>query len=368
MTFFKGMCYQPLPAPYDPSTANDTCIFFGSDIAYAPMAPLWGTAYTSEKGSGCGSGTGHACRDDLGTLKAMGVDLVRLYDWEPRNLHRGFLDRCAALGIKVLASVSNYFLKPGEGLPNRDANATALIDSFSNAGRSDYHEAIAGIIMGNEPRLNGFDAGNCVAFSTAYVDAEEREYAGYRRLPIGHPVDFNQYGGRYPCWGFWDALFGGLAGRPDILDRIVLAPQTYNDRIYLFENAEGSGKGYVELTWQHYGKPILFTEIGLDRTKPNYQAYVRDQLMGSLQYGAVHPEVLLGACFFQFADKVWLPKNDPEGSHGAFTHGRVLFSVEYGNGDFTHWDHGSCDGQKLNVDELEPTPLHDVVKSCYLAS
>ena len=30
--YFKGMCYAAFPQGYDPSIANKTCIFFGSDI------------------------------------------------------------------------------------------------------------------------------------------------------------------------------------------------------------------------------------------------------------------------------------------------------------------------------------------------
>ena len=87
-TFYKGMCYQPFPAPYDPSTANTTCIFFGSDIAYDCMEPLWGKSFTSH------SGQRFLGRNDLATINLMGANLIRLYDWEPRNYHKNFLDYC----------------------------------------------------------------------------------------------------------------------------------------------------------------------------------------------------------------------------------------------------------------------------------
>src|SRR5260370_3773003 len=84
--FYKGMCYQPMPfyveqgvKPYSPSIANTTRIFFGSDIAYNCMEPLWGTSFTSQ------SGIEYPGRNDLHTLRGMGVNLVRLYDCEPRN-------------------------------------------------------------------------------------------------------------------------------------------------------------------------------------------------------------------------------------------------------------------------------------------
>src|ERR1700761_6396348 len=38
--FLKGICYAPFPHGYDPSTCNNTEIWFGSDIADKNIAPL----------------------------------------------------------------------------------------------------------------------------------------------------------------------------------------------------------------------------------------------------------------------------------------------------------------------------------------
>lgn len=370
MSLYKGICYQPFPPGYNPSSANTTCIYFGSDIAYDPMTPLWGTNYKSSKGSACGGAGNAQCRNDLQTVHGMGANLVRLYDWEPRNHHLNFLNYCDNLGIKVLVPVSNYFVKPDQGLPNRDNLIPALIKSFSNADGTDFHPAVVGIIVGNEPRLNGFTVQNCIDFTTSWANIEQSQFGGYREVPLGHPVDFNQYGGQYPCWGFWTPLLAALGGvtTRNVNRRIFLAPQTYNPRVYLFENAEGSGQGYVELTYKQYGRPILFTEIGLDRTKPDYQNFVNGQLAGCIAYAAQHPEILTGMCFFQFADKVWMQRTS-EGAYGAFSHGNsTLCTIIYGNDDFTHWDNGSCDGQQMTVDQLDRTPLYDVVTKNYTAT
>ena len=311
--FYKGMCYQPMPfyvdpqrgvQPYSPSIANTTRIFFGSDIAYNCMEPLWGTSFTSQSGT-----TYRFGRNDLQTLRDMGVNLVRLYDWEPRNYHKRFLDRCLAHGIKVLAPVSNYFLTPGQGYGNRTNLIPGLIRSFSNGEQNngtDYHSAIAGIIMGNEPRLHGFTVAECVQFTKDWVSIEQDQFSGFSMPPIAHPVDFNPYGGRYPSWGFFTPLLEGLSMTTtrNLQSRLFLAANTFNDAFYLFHNAESSGKGYVQLTYDQFHKPLLFTEIGQDRTKPNYLRVVNGQLSESIAYGAAHPEQLLGICHFQFADKV----------------------------------------------------------------
>jgi hypothetical protein len=369
--FYKGMCYSAFPAPYDPSRANRTCIFFGSDIAYNPMEPLWGRGYMSA------GGMRFPGRDDLRMMKTMGVTLVRLYDWDPRNLHLNFLDYCDQLGIKVLAPVSNYFLIRGQGFENRETLIPDLIRSYRNAAGSDYHPAIAGIIMGNEPYIatpHLFGPTEAAEFTQDWVRIEQQQFSGFRMPPIGHPVDFGKYGNeRFPQWDFWTDLLGRLRRTEtrDLQNRLFLAPQPQNDAEYLFDNAEGSGSGYVQQTYRQFQKPLLFTELGKDRTKPDYLNVVDGQLNRSIAYGAQHPEQLKGICNFQFDDKVWkCPTGDPcgdsEGSFGVFSHTNdVLFTVNYVPGDFTHFDNGPCDHEQLKPDRLKQNPVYAKVVGAY---
>lgn len=365
MTLLKGICYQPFPKPYDPSTANQTLLFFGSDIASNPLAPLFAAHYSSSKGSSCTDGQSPQqpqCRYDLLKLHGMGVEAIRLYDWEPRNKHRTFLDACSQLNMGVLAPVSNYFLTQGGGFPNRETLIPALIKSFANEQGTDYDPAIAAIIFGNE--LAGYGAQECVTFTQDWVRIEAAQFPGFRPLKLGHPVQFDPFGARFPCFGFWDQMVSQLKQNPAIASRLFLAPQTYNDASYLFQNAEGSNLGWVDQAWNTYGLPIWFTEIGRDRTKPNFKSVVIGQLQGVAQYNAQHPDRLIGACFFQFADKCWKPAGDSEGSFGAFSHGsNILCTIKYGPDDFTHWD-VDCNNT-LNVDELIQTELYDAVTSVY---
>ncbi|OGP72398.1 MAG: hypothetical protein A2Y80_07285 [Deltaproteobacteria bacterium RBG_13_58_19] len=356
--YYKGICYEPFPKPYDPSTANNTCIFYGSDIAYDPIAPLWGKSYTSSTGSSCDK-----CRNDLQTLKDMGVNLIRLYDWDARNNHWNFMNKCSELGIKILAPVSNWWLTDGWKLPNKLDLVKGLIKSFLNLPLSfgtDYHPAIAGIIIGNEPGLNGISTQRCIEFTNLYATAEAQYGGGVKltRIPLGHPVDFSLYGGKYPCWGFWQPLIDSKSQW--FVDRLFLAPQTYNGADYLFKNAEGSGKGYVELTYQQFKKPILFTEIGQDRTKDGYLETVKGQLTGCRTYSQKNPGQLLGTCYFEFADKVWM-QGTSEGSFGACSHtDTILCTVTYGGKDFTHWE-VDCTGDTLSPDALTQNPVYDVL-------
>jgi hypothetical protein len=364
--FYKGMCYSAFPPPYDPSTANQTCIFFGSDIAYNPMAALWGTGYMSS------SGMRFPGRNDLQKMKDMGVTLVRLYDWEPRNHHLHFLNYCHQLGIKVLAPVSNYFLKPDQGFGQRETQIPKLIESYRNEAGTDYHPAIAGIIIGNEPHLNGFGVAQCETFTRDWVRIEHQHFSGFSRPLIGHPVDFGKRNERFPAWHFWKNLLEGLESTTtrDLQNRLFLAPQPQNDATYLFENAEGSGEGYVQQTYAEFKKPLLFTEIGHNRRAPNYLAVVDGQLKHSIAYGTRHPEHLLGICHFQFDDKVWLCPTGgtcpSEGSFGVFSHtNTVLFTVNYVSEDFTHFDNGPCANQQLKPDELTQNPIYGTVVADY---
>jgi hypothetical protein len=311
-------------------------------------------------------------------MKLMGVTLVRLYDWEPRNVHLNFLNYCHELGIKVLAPVSNYFLIRGQGFEMRETLIPALIRSYRNAAGTDYHPAISGIIMGNEPHIgNKFGVTEAVDFTQDWVRIEQQQFSGFSRPRIGHPVDFGLHGHEpYPQWEFWASLLGRLETTTtrDLQNRLFLAPQPQNDASYLFDNAEGSGMGYVELTYGRFHKPLLFTELGHDRTKPNYLNVVDGQLNRSIAYGTQHPEQLLGICHFQFDDKVWLcPTGDPpgghcpsEGSFGVFSHtNTVLFTVNYVPQDFTHFDNGPCDHEQLKPDQLTRNPVYEKVVNAY---
>jgi len=386
--FYKGMCYSAFPAPYDPSDANTTCIFFGSDIAYNPMQPLWGSDYRSESGMQFPGG-----RKDLQTMDTMGVTLVRLYDWDPRNEHLKFLNLCHNLNIKVLAPVSDYFLIRGMGFENRKTLIPGLIKSYRNKDGTNYHPAIAGIIMGNEPRIHHkFGVDELAVFTKEWVRIEQEQFSGFSLPPIGHPVDFGKLANeRFPQWNFWRDLLGRLKETEtrDLQNRLFLAPQPQNGADYLFENAENSGMGYVQQTYAEFQKPLLFTEIGRSRNicepdppplktctlkpAPDYLNVIDGQLNGSITYGAQHPEQLKGICHFQFDDKVWLCRTGgicvTEGSFGVFSHTNdVLFTVNYVPGDFTHTDKEAgfhCNNQQLKPDRLKQNPVYEKIVAAY---
>ena len=367
----KGICYgnDSFPNPYNPSIANQTEVFFGSDNAADYIKPLWGGQFTPQPdpsaSGGCGGDGQVPCRDDLKKMQAMGVQVVKLYDWDPRNRHRGFLDECQKLGIGVLFSVSDYFIKPGGGLGQKDVLIPQLIQSISvpDSFGSDYHPAIVGLAMGNE--FDGFNEQNLAEFTNAWVRHESTQHN--KRMKIGHPLAFAADNGKLPCWDRLDKLLPLLNANVKI--RLFLAPNSYNDAKYLFEDVGGpkAGRGWVDLTSEKYDLPIWFTEIGQNRRAQNYSDIVRGQLKACLSYSRAHPNKLIGACFFAFLDKVWVP-GTTEGSFGAHSHGSCSgtggqCAIHYSAKDFTHWE---VPAGQLRLETLQRTPLYDVVSNVYL--
>ena len=61
----------------------------------------------------------------------------------------------------------------------------------------------------------------------------------------------------------------------------------------------------MDLTFDKFGLPLWFTEIGLDRTKDNHVNIVTGQLEGCINYNKQNPSKLIGCCMFSYLDKVW---------------------------------------------------------------
>jgi hypothetical protein len=293
----------------------------------------------------------------------MGVETIRLYDWDPRNHHGSFLEGCRNEKIGVLVSISNYFLQPGGGLPKMNEQIPKLIQSFS-LGPDDYDPAIQGIVFGNEFDLpgSGISVADCVKFTNTWAQIEQEQFPRHRKVLIGHPVSFAMQNDRPPCWYVWDQLIPKLGG---LRSRLFLAPQTYNHADYLFKNGV-SGKGWVDQTYDQYKLPIWFTEIGQDRTQPDHVNVLMGQLNGCINYNKQNPSKLIGCCMFSFVDKVWT-KGTSEGSFGAWTHtGAGAITVAYTAKDFFHSDTKNLG--TLNIDELAKTDLYDAVTKCYKTS
>ena len=132
-----GVTYSPTPASYqtkpcpDPVTQPTAggCTDFTADT----YENLWGS-------------TG---RNDLKTIADAGFNAIRLYDWNPNESHKKFLDACQANGIKVMVPVSNWFLVTYvNSTTTGTANIKAILNSITFSGT--IHPAVGWIGIGNE--------------------------------------------------------------------------------------------------------------------------------------------------------------------------------------------------------------------------
>ncbi len=341
--FLKGICYSAFPAGYNPSTANDSCIFFGSDIASYNLKPLWGDHFVTKRGNE------HTGRNDIKNLASVGINLIRLYDWDSRNNHIPFLDYCHEHGIQVLVPVSNYNLGAFGSPPDMIESITGLINSFSTKG--DYHPAIYGIIIGSETdQQANVQEDYLVKYTNKWVEIESIAYSSYRKVMIGHPVSFakTRWNSVFPCFSYLDDVIPPLIRNKtrDLNKRLMMCPHTYNESQYLYNNAEESKRGWVDIAYDRYHIPILFCEIGCSRLGcPDYLDVITNQLEASIAYGCNNPDKLLGVCYFQYCDKVWV-KNKSEGAFGMVSNTKkVTDVVEYDDIDFDHWIGVNCNNK-----------------------
>ncbi|MCC2597483.1 hypothetical protein LKR43_14180 [Pusillimonas sp. MFBS29] len=387
----KGVAYQAFGEGYNPSSANSSWIYFGSDIARKQTGALWGPSSNLLTSCNLGTSFGSSCRNDLQTMKNMGINLIRLYDWDTRNDHSQFLNHAHSLGLKVVVPISNW-------LPQNPAKWTAQVPDYFNelnygfkgqGGKIDWHPAIAGVIISNEldhgagsqyDNLAMYE--NAIGLVAAFLKKAD-ELGFSKSVPVGVPVTFvpkgapngpkNQTTGAVtsmPSWDQFERLLSDSRTAP-YKDRLMLCPNTYNSQDYLFNNAENTGKGWVQLTYERFNRPILFTEIGLSRAESYYTPqFVRDQLQGVISYQQANPAHVLGALHFQFSNKVWKQTpgdTDTEGAFGSFRHAAVLQSILTVKEDYTYWP-GEPSGDNhgtLTINALEPTSTYDAVVEAY---
>lgn len=362
----KGTAYQAFGQGYNPSTANNTRIYFGSDVARKQFGSLWGTqSYLQQS---CEP----VCRNDLQTMKDMGINLVRVYDWDLRNDHRPFLDRAQSLGIKVIVPISNWLVKNPQYWEEQIRGYLKPGNFAGSSGKPDWHPAIAGITISNELDQEGLAAyGQAVDLTARFLQEAERQ--GFSKsMRVGIPVTFAQRPGvEAPAWDLFDRLVNKAELAP-YRSQLMLNPNSYNEGTYLFGNNVADPAGWVQKTYARYGLPVVFTELGMNRVqRQDSVAVVRDQLQRGLAYQQANPEQLLGLVHFMFDNKVWkqspdgAPETDSEGAFGALRHGAVLKTMATVNSDYEWFNGDTSDNGSFTIDRLEPTPTCAPVVAAY---
>jgi len=166
----KGIAYDPRPSNFEENPDN---MYFDDDFYNQDFCQLWG----NKTSVGC-SQKPDKFRDDLMTMKNIGVNFIRMYDWNWQRNHEGFLEYAADMGIRVTVPFCNGCM----------ATETAEkiiedINGYSDKAKS----AIALFIVGNE--LDGF-----LDFVPQTLNAIKGASVSLSNVPICTPIKTNGSG------------------------------------------------------------------------------------------------------------------------------------------------------------------------------
>ncbi len=338
----KGVAYQPAPSDYTPC---QSCPYFDTDFANDAFKELW-----SSEGGG---------RGDLAALQGLGVNLVRLYNWNPQRDHLGFLNEAHRRGIRVVVPISNYFvLTDGRALP--DIVRQVYVDESGRPSKTP-HPAVVAWSVGNELDLAGGDdpdrlrdrlrpAGAAIA---ALVRAEDALGAA-RRLPVSVPVSFATFGEPVAAFAALRTLLDVIRAEPGLGDAFIAqrhlpAVQTFNPGRDLHDWLERFAREFP-------GQAVWFSELGVatqnacggfappcEPSEGQQAAYIAAQWREAPPGSA--GGAYLGGAAFEFIDEPW--KGGTEA-----TFGLARFA---GEGRFRPV-------RDFRVDELVPKPAWDAFR------
>ena len=167
---FKGIAYDPRPSNFEQNPDN---MYFDDDFYNQDFCQLWG----NETSVGC-SQKPDKFRDDLMTMKNIGVNFIRMYDWNWQRDHEGFLEYAADMGIKVSIPFCNECMAT--------ENAEKIIDDINNYSNK-AKSAIGLFIVGNE--LDGF-----LNFIPQTLNAIKGATGSLANVPICTPIKTNGSG------------------------------------------------------------------------------------------------------------------------------------------------------------------------------
>jgi hypothetical protein len=351
----RCMCYTPEPSDY-PQNHGGGQKYYDSDFANDDFQALWGAYTDPQSGKDIG-------RHDLAHLAAdLGIDFVRLYDWNSARNHVPFLDECHARGIRVAIPISNYFVGLVEQNDPKVADYIAAIVKEIYAGGKKPHPAAVMWAIGNEYDLgNGISADSTAGAAKILVQVEdELGVAPADRLPITAPVSFavkppSPDPGISAVQGLRDAF--AAKGLADLFAaRFVAAINIYNP-----------GPDIETYVLQTFPKdfdmkpmPLFFSEIGQNSDPSNggeagQASFLAGQLAVTVPL-ADDPAKSLngyfrGACVFQFLDQT--AKSGTEAEYGIQKFGAVAgMAMTKG-------------GQSYPIDVLVPKAAYASVQSAY---
>lgn len=166
----KGIAYDPRPSNF---VQNPDNMYFDDDFYNQDFCQLWG----NKSSAGC-SQKPDKFRDDLMTMKNIGVNFIRMYDWNWQRNHEGFLEYAADMGVRVTVPFCNGCMAT--------ETAEKIIEDI-NGYSAKAKSAIALFIVGNE--LNGF-----LDFIPQTLNAIKGASGTLSTVPICTPIKTNGSG------------------------------------------------------------------------------------------------------------------------------------------------------------------------------
>ncbi len=277
VTNLEGFAYQPAPSDYT-KCGDLQCPFYDSDFASTDFRVLWDSGPIATKS---GTVTG---RGDLKTMAAAGANFVRLYDWNapPRRGHMPFMNAVKALGMKMTAPFSLYYLHtpydPGVRAASERLIAEIYTDPATGALGTVPHAATVMWLLGNEYELSGgYVNPTGIAQVAEILYAWEQAHNVSVVLPISTAVSFGYGTGTIEAISYMAPVVQALitsekAGRLPVgftKSRLIFGVNTSNPANSL-EPWLDKYKGYWTSSTDGLGgyvPPVFFSEMG-----PNFNA------------------------------------------------------------------------------------------------
>ncbi|MBD5782446.1 hypothetical protein IEN85_23310 [Pelagicoccus sp. NFK12] len=275
----------------------------------------------------------------------MGINVLRVYNWEPGVDHSGFLDTCYNNGQQPLLVLVNRWIDPGSDWSNAAVVANVESQFVGMAREIKDHPAGLGVIIGNE---------------------------------------VNEYNGNGLKPSFWRAMNGIAeavkAEAPDLLvtmaitDRLqqvaafdaeLTALDAWSVQVY---RGSGFGSFFSEYA-SASSKPLLITEFGYDtydnragNPYPDNGSYPADIVVGLIEESWENRDICSGVFVFSYLDGLWKANgSDAEYDPG----GNVNPGFEDGFANEEWWGIFRPIATPGQVDAVEPKALFEGLKELW---
>jgi hypothetical protein len=323
----KGICYQPTAIGENPITPE---LYYGDFY------------YTDANTSGIDEEFPARWARDFANFKKLGVNVIRVYQWDPNLDHSAFMAEAASNGIYILV---NRYINPDADFSDQSGASGYQPSAEVQAYASEW-SAIATEVA-NNPGVMGLLIGN---------EANNT------------PNDLNFYTAMNYLAGVVKGIAPNKLVSAAITDRMDQVAN-YNSTVTNFDfwamqlyRGDSFGAFFAEYS-TFSGKPVIITESGhdafdgtTDTEFPNdaeIPAEAIEDLWFELRTDDLGLDIVSGICFFEYADEWW--KDTAAAQPGVQDPGpRWAFPINDSSGNEEWWGIMRLVDDGTNIDILEP--------------